>query len=288
MPLKIFFAVIINSLICYSQTNIADILYPLSSDTTEYSIIPIYNRDELNSIIKDIEVPTLPNIACQFSKCDFLDSVKSKQFRKIDINGDGEMDIVFSTDGCSDEILNLIWIKQKNYYKFAKFHWGTIVRVFRNISNSHSLLIRSGYCCAGIVGSYKLYDPSNKDLHRFMENQYTTICEFWGTQFPKEKTMSIPFHTNRDKAQLRTSHELLNTLDTLRGEFEEMAVYGNIIAEYANKSTGKILNEFVDANSERWYFVLMDAKDFIGYNRFYNTHFSFKCGWMNSKDVKLL
>ena len=286
MPFKLFIAILINTLVCYSQTNIADVLYPLSSDTTEYLAIPIYNHDELNSVIKDIEAPTLPNIMCQFSQCDFLDSVKSKQFRKIDINGDGEMDIIFSTGGCSDEILNLIWIKQKYYYKFIEFHWGTIVRVFRNNNNSHSLLIRSGYCCGGQFGSYQLYDPSNKDFHRIIENQSNVICEFMDTQFPKGKTMSKPFHTIRDKAPLRTSHEELNLLDSSRCAFYE-AVYGNIIAEYVIRSTGKILSEYTDSMGEHWYFVLMDPKDLIGYNRFFNAHFSFKCGWINSKDVKI-
>jgi hypothetical protein len=287
VPLKLFIIFLFNTLICYSQTNIADILYPLSSDTTEYSVIPIYSPDELNSIIKDIELPTLPNIACQFSQYDFLDSLKSKQFRKIDINGDEEMDIIFSTNGCSDEILNLVWIKQQNYYKFIKYHWGTIVRVFKNKNNSHSLLIRTGYCCGGTVAFYKLFDPSNKDIHRLIDNQFSTICEFWGTQLPKEKTMSKPFLTIRDKVPLRTSHEVLNLLDSSRCAFYE-AVYGNIIAEYVEKSTGKILSEYTDSIGDHWYFVLMDAKNLIGYNRFYNAYGSFKCGWMNSKDVKLL
>jgi hypothetical protein len=287
MAFKLFFAILINTFVCFAQSNIADILYPLSSDTSEYSAIPIYSQVELNSIIKDIETPTLPNIMCQFSQCDFLDSAKSKQFRKIDINGDGEMDIVFSTDRCSDEILNLIWIKQKYYYKFTEYHWGTIVRVFRNKNNSHSLLIRSGYCCGGTVGSYQLFDPSNKEIRRIIDNQFNTICEFWGTQFPKEKTVSKPFHTIHDKAPLRTSHEELNLLDSSRCAYYE-AVYGNIIAEYVEGSTGKILSEYTDSKGEHWYFVLMDPKDLIGYNRFYNAHFSFKCGWINSKDIKLL
>ena len=287
MPFKLFIAILINALVCYSQTNIADVLYPISSDTTEYSAIPIYSPDELNTIMKNIEVPTLPNIYCQFSQCDFLDSVKSTQFRKIDINGDGEMDIIYSANGYSDEILNFIWIKQPNYYKFIEYHFGTIVRVFRNKNNSHSLLIRSGYCCGGQFGSYQLYDPSNKDIHRIMDNQFNTICEFMGTEFPKEKTMSKPFHTIRDKAPLRTSHELLNLLDSSRCAFYE-AVYGNIIAEYVERSTGKILSEYTDSMGGHWYFVLMDPKDLIGYNRFYNAHFSFKCGWINSKDIKIL
>ena len=288
MPFKLFIAILLNTFICYSQTNIADILYPLSADTTSYSVIPVYNHDELNTILKNIEIPTLPNNICQFSKCDFLDSVKSKQFRKIDINGDGEMDIIYSTNECSEEVLNLIWIKQKYYYKFSEYHYGTIMRVFKNKNNSHSLLIRSGYCCAGEVGSYNLYDPSNKDIRRFIDNQFNTICEFTGTQFPKEKTQSKSFYTIRDKAQLRTSHEVIDSLDTSRGEFEEMAVYGNIIAEYVEKSTGKILSDYTDANGEHWYFVLMDATNLIGYSRFYNAHFSFKYGWINLKDIKIL
>jgi hypothetical protein len=287
MPFKLFIAILINTFVCYSQTNIADILYPLSEDTTNYSVLPVYTRDELKNMQDNIEIPTLPYNTCQFSKSDFLDSTKSKQFRKIDINGDGEMDIIYSTNECSDEIQNLIWLKQKNNYKFSEYHYGTIIRVFKNKDNSHSLLIRSGYCCAGQVGSYKLYNPSNKDIHRIIENQFTTICEFWGTQFPKEKTLSKPFFTIHDKAQLRTSHEVLNSMDSSRCEFDD-AVYGNIIAEYVEKSTGKILSEYIDSIGEHWYFVLMDAINLIGYNRFYNAHGSFKCGWINSKDVKIL
>ncbi|MDR3609398.1 MAG: hypothetical protein P4L27_02415 [Ignavibacteriaceae bacterium] len=288
--LKLFFAVAFSSVICFSQTNIADVLYPRSPDTLVYSDFPAYTLDELNNIQNSIEAPKMPNDNCQFRTSDFLDTSRTQYFRKIDLNGDGQLDIIYSLNYCADELLNLIWIKQNNIYKFSTAYYGTISRLIKNQNKDYSLLIRTGYCCGGYVGYYRLYSPFDfdKDIIRFIEKRIN-ICEFINTQFPTDKISPRKFVILNDKAPLRTSHEINNSLDSLRSHAEiNIAVYGNIVAEYIQGSTGKLISEFSDSLGEHWYFVLMDNKNLMNYNRFYRDNDTYKCGWINSKDIKIL
>jgi hypothetical protein len=285
--IKLFFAVAFSSIICFSQTNIADVLYPRSPDTLVYSDLPAYTLDELKNIQKSIEAPKMPNDNCQFRTSDFLDTSRTQYFRKIDLNGDGQLDIIYSLNNCADELLNLIWIKQNNTYKFFNSYFGTISRLFKNPNKGHSLLIRTGYCCGGYVAHYKDI-PFDKDIIGSYEKRIN-ICEFINTQFPTEKISPRKFVILNDKAPLRTSHEINNSLDSLRSHAEvNIAVYGNIVAEYIQGSTGKLISEFSDSLGEHWYFVLMDNKNLMNYNRFYSDYNTYKCGWINSKDIKIL
>jgi hypothetical protein len=286
--IKIFIALAFCSVLCFSQTNIADVLYPRSPDTLVYSDLPAYTPDELKDIKKNIEPPKVSRIGCEFKMSDFLDTAKPDYFKKIDLNGDGQSDILYSARYCGEEMLTWIWIKQNNSYKFFKAYDGTIIRLFKNQDKEYSLLIRTGYCCAGFVGYYRLYIPFDTDIYGAIEKRDINICEFIHTQFPNEKVSPKKIITLNDKAPLRISHEINNSLDSLASEFETRAVYGNIVAEYVRGSKGKIIAEYSADPDEHWYFVLMDNTNLIGYNRFYNDYNTYKCGWINSKDIKIL
>jgi hypothetical protein len=285
--IKIIIAVALLSVISFSQTNIADLLYPRSPDTLVYSDLLSYSPDELKDIKKSLEPPEVTTAGCEFKMSAFLDTVKPDYFKKIDLNGDGQPDIIYSVHYCSEEMITWIWIKQNNTYKFSKAYFGTIIRLFKSQNKDYSLLIRTGYCCAGIVGYYKLYIPFDTDIYRAIEKRDINICEFIQTQFPNEKITPKKFITLNDKAPLRISHEINNSLDSLRSEFEAQAVYGNIVAEYVRGSSGKIIAEYSSNPGEHWYFVLMDNTNLIGYNRFYKAYNTYKCGWINSKDIKI-
>jgi hypothetical protein len=286
--IKLFIAISFISSICLSQTNIADILYPRSADTLIYSDLPTYTIDELSVIQNSIvESPEKITEGCVFDKSYFLDTSKTQYFKKIDLNGDGQMDIIYTSNHCADELIQLVWIKYNNDYKFLRRCVGSICRLFRNQNKKFSLLIRTGYCCGGYVAHYKLYNPFFKDKNELFAGQEIKICEFYDTQFPQEKISPRHFTTLTDKVPLRLSHNYNNSLDSLRSQAEGRTVYGNIIAEYAERSTGKLLGEYLDNNGEHWYFVLMDNKNFVGYDRFYEDYKTFKCGWVNSKDIKI-
>jgi len=289
MLFKLFIIVLFNAVICFSQSNITDILYPLSDTVLDFSVFPAYNRTELQTLQNNIEIPgRLHNNSCEFVKSDFLDSVNAGHFIKIDLNGDGQPDIVFSKHGCADELFNFIWIKQTNQYKYIESHFGTILRAIKTKTSGYQLLTKYGYCCGGRVGFYKLTDPMDTNKFKYLKSQQNVYCEFIDTQFPKELVAPRSFITITDRSQLRTSPGVNNVVDSSISRYEQIAVYGNLVAEYVIKSTGKILSSFTDNNGNLWYFVLMDGKNLIGYNRFYDAQYAYKCGWMNSKDIKIL
>ena len=289
MLFKLFIILLFNAVICFPQSNIADILYPLSDTVLDFSVFPSYSRNELESLQNNIEIPKKdPRYGCEITQSSLFDSVYRYKFIKIDFNGDGQSDIFCSTEHCADEIISYAWIKVNNSYKYVNRYVGTILRAVKTKSNGYKLLTKYGYCCGGYVGNYELIDPSDTNKYWFINRQPTVYCEFIDTQFPKELVAPKPFITITDRAQLRTSHEVNNFLDSSISRFEEIAVYGNLVAEYVIKSTGKILSGFTDNNGDLWYFVLMDGKNLIGYNRFYRAQYAFKCGWMNSKDIKIL
>ena len=174
MPFKLFIAFLFYSIISYSQTNLADLIYPLSQDTLKLSSFPLYSRDELIAMQDNIELlkkPQYPN-GCDFNKSFFLDTSHVNHFTRIDINGDGQMDILYSGSYCSEEPTDIIWIKQDNLYKEQKSYYGTIFRIIKNKTGGCSFLIREGYCCGGMVGTYKLYTPYDTSFNRFIENQF--------------------------------------------------------------------------------------------------------------------
>lgn len=286
---KIIFIAIASTSLCYSQKNIADVLFSTSTTAIELTSITGYNLSELNLMKENIEIPDgFTEYPCIKHLCENIDTSSYRYYKKYDISGDGINDLIYSTYCGTEEYQNFLWIRIGKKFKFCGLYIGEIMRIVRRYPfEPCSFFLRTGYCCAGYIGDYTFYEPILNKQHIAWE-PVRTFQEYDDTEIPSKLIYPIPFVITEAKYRLRESPIIIDSLDNEKSSRENRKVFGNILAEYPKGCTGLTFAEHKGADGRIWWFVIMDKSDSLSYDRFYGGSRTYKCGWMSSKYLKLL
>jgi hypothetical protein len=171
----------------------------------------------------------------------------------IDINDDGEKDIIYNGGTSGEPNITIILIKQQDEYKKVFEQYQNIIEM-KFIDNKLSkLVISNPGCCGDPPVVFYFYDITHNNSNPVFQ-LYNTIGYASWTEKPENKfsTEKI-FYTVSDDAKLRMDCFLLNT-EHYNNSFYD----GNIIFHYKKGIKGYALAEKT-ANGKDWLFVRMSA-----------------------------
>jgi hypothetical protein len=275
--------ILLYSILANAQDNVADVLFA-NSNSVNYEQLSPCRLSEIKQFKRFLDEP----IESWHSSCysdSPLEGVDSTltQFRLVDFSGDGVKDLIYTSYCSSETQFNFLWLRDGDSLKFVGSYVGTVKYLFRsNVLEPYSLVMVTGYCCAGYVGNYYVYRFNAGTKPKQLDSLYT-IREFSGTVFPTQTMHPIPFVVSQEGYQLRSSPIVFDSLDTDLSDMEEVEVRGNILARFQKGSRGLAVAKQADATGREWWFVVMDGEAKMIYTRFYSKQAASVCGWMSSR-----
>lgn len=254
---------------------------------SSFGKLPKLSVEELVPVISNLEISS--EYANEFDIMTDTEDLEgmSNVYRFHDFTGDGIEDLVYNGYvGGNEEMLFVLWEKQNGKFRIAGVNWGEIAKIFLELNNNkiYSFAIISGLCCDGSIGDIKIFSPLFKEDNLTYTEKYRYRFFVW-TSFPdgykiiSEKRFQIKI----DSCCLRGSTKTDNEYDKELSNFEDMPVYGNIIARLKKGSTGTAYAKFQDKSKNLWWFVALDTNARVTYNRFYRDTCAYKCGWIDTK-----
>ena len=219
-------------------------------------------------------------------------SKKIKDYRFIDFNQDGLIDIVFRGFTSGESIVTIFFRRTPEGYDFVQEFYGSIYKVSDySTSRQFSFSFVSMGCCAAVVNQFYYYNSFIDDKSgKISFSAGEKLSYYVDTKFPpifydKNKF----FKTINDKYFLRAQPFIDDT--TMRAwEFAETALMkGNIIAVYPQNSHGFALADEIDKTGRKWYFVMMMNNKKPIETTLYPENENFKsCGWVSSNFVEMV
>ena len=215
--------------VTFSQTssNIANIVFPSESQISE-SQLKSLTASELKEIQSQIDLSD--NSGCLYLvKVKIDDNVIEELlagFKKYDISGDGVDDLIFSSPCAHEEMQNHFWVKKDKRYYHSGLIVGTLEKLYKaNGMQALSIVSRSDWCCIPYVGTINLFipEPSDSKLKYKLKKR---VKEFVSITVPEKRIIEKKFPVINDK------------YDADASEFEQMAVYGNTLANFSKGSKG--------------------------------------------------
>lgn len=200
----------------------------------------------------------------------------------IDINNDGDKDVIYQGPTGGEPNITVIFLKQdKNYLEVFRQYQDIFEIEFKDDKLSRLALTNPGCCADPQVVDY-FYSVSYNDNKPTFKLERTTgylsNYEKPKNKFSQEKSFTI----SQDNAKLRNECYELDTEHPYYGES------GNILTTYKKGSTGRAFAE-KNENGVFWLYVLMDKK-----SKFDNNDFpTFKeqpielYGWIKKKETDL-
>jgi len=258
-----------------------------------FSRFDTMNSVQLRKIKRFIEKP--PDGFGWFSQ-DFASSNEkaASQFRQIDFSGDGVPDLVLSVPAYGEEYTTFLWVKVDSMYKFCAALWGSPDAILRDsTSGAYSMVLVSGYCCAGTIGDYTLFVPSIA-AGKLSYSPKEIIRECDDTQLPKYRLASRPFALPDSLNIIRLWPDEYNDLDTDR-TFGDDTAWGNILAKIPRGSRGFALAQQTDTFGIRWTFVVLQPSVQPLYTMMYQSAASSEygigsqmAGWIEEDSLRFL
>ncbi len=219
--------------------------------------------------------------------CSELESTCS---RFCDFTGDGIDDLIYSNYVGGEEMLTVIWEKQDTMYRIAGSAWGEIAKILVDTNSNHySFVIVSGLCCDGFIADIKVYSPilKNDNLNYIEKYRYRSFGKSFSVdnyEIIQKKRLLV----NKDTCCLRSCPKVDNEYDKEISDFEDMPVYGNIIARLKEGGMGTAYAKFKDESENLWFFVALDTNARVTYNRFYRDTLANKCGWIEDRFLEFV
>jgi hypothetical protein len=289
----IFIIILFSSLSVFAveaKKEITDILFREYKQIS-FEKLPKSSVEELVTIIPNLEISS--EYANEFdimTDTEYFEGI-SNVYRLHDFTGDGIEDLIYNGYVGSEEMFFALWEKQNNKFRIAGITWGEIAKIFLESTNNkiYSFALISGLCCDGFVGDIKTFSPVFKAGNLTYMEKYSYRFFVW-TSFPDEYEVISKkrFQIKTDSCSLRDSPETDNKYNKELSGFEDMPVYGNIIAKLAKGSTGTAYAKFQDELENLWWFVALDTNARATYKRFYRDTCAYKCGWIDTKFLDII
>jgi hypothetical protein len=212
-------------------------------------------------------------------------------FKRFDL-GKGKDGLIYSSYFGSEEMHNLIWMKQGNRYKFSGELTGKIVKMFRDTDKQpFSIVTRSGWCCVPVVGAFNLYNPTD-DAGIISYKLIKSIQEHIRVKMPEARMEQLKFRVKEERYRLREAPEIDDKpYPDYPSDVEGVEIIGNILAEFKKGSTGTAIAEHDDNTGRKWWFVIMEPHTETSYTRFHDDEEGKKqytMGWMSSRYLEII
>lgn len=278
-----------------AQADFTSLVYP-AKVSIDFQRIESLSMSQLKEIAPNIELPD-SGMGFFFARFQTLSGELAKQVNRedlardlkfFDFSGDGVADLIFCGNAGPEEHFTYLWQRVRQTYLKRGGMWGRPTRLIRNAQvGPYSFVVLSGLCCAGYVGEYRLYSPSNQS-RRLSYVARDTVLDFHEMVFPNKRTLSIDLLVKKPTQMLRLSPMILDTLDELASSIEEMPVRGNILSHIPGGSQVLAIARAVDEANRKWMFVLFRPKAKLAYSRFYSSPMATIAGWMEEKSLKTI
>jgi hypothetical protein len=285
--MRLILLAILLPLSAHAQSNVADILFS-DSHSVNYQDVRQCTLREVLPLRKFVMRDASWRSSCHDSLSLEGDSSSLTLFRFVDFSGDGVNDLIYTSYCMSETQMNFLWRRVDDSLHFVGSCIGTLLYLYRsNVLEPYSLVVVTGYCCAGYVGDYDSY-RCEEATNSLRHEPLLTVREFDETVFPKTKMTPIAFVVAQEGYRLRSSPMIVDSVDTLASEHEEVEVRGNTLARFTKGSKGIAVAKQTDSTGRVWWFVIMDRKARTIYSRFYGDSQASVCGWMSSRFLSRL
>ena len=205
----------------------------------------------------------------------------------IDLNGDGQNDIVF--DGLSGGEPNRIAIFINERATFLKVFddYQKILKIEFQSDKLNQIWIENRGCCGDPMvqlKSYKVsYDNSVPKFEKIIQSRFFNDCS---AIRPKEKfEVVIKFEVMNDNYNIRFSPEINN-----ENEYCWDQITGNILGSLTKGQKGFALGEYLDETGRIWWFSAFPPDTNIENSFYYNHGISedWALGWISSRYVQIV
>lgn len=201
---------------------------------------------------------------------------------QIDINNDGEKDIIYQGPAGGEENMTVIFINENNSYTEV-FRKKQVIFEIEFIENRLSNLAINNVGCCADPQVLEYYYKVNYQNNRPNFSLTRTIGYLSDYEKPINKfEQEIPFIIQNDEAKLRNDCYELNTLQPFYG------TNGNILNTYKKGDKGIAIAHKIE-NGTQWVYVLMAKKMIVGDTDFY----TFReqeielYGWLKKRETNL-
>jgi hypothetical protein len=279
----------------YSQINIQT--YTTATDTfywKKYIHIPQPSKLNLKKYSRSGQTSNIDRFMLQYSS-DYPqftnDSMKmftvkdwKKHLYPIDINNDGQSDIIFSGSGGGESDITRIYLNRMDGFElvFEDYQYITKFRIEKNRLISLQ---------TGDIGYDDAWLYFTRDYTVTWENQIPcfvkgkqTVC-YKNTEEPREYYPEpVPFASIADTLLLRASAAKLN--EPFNPQLDN---FGNILAKYRTKAHGSILARKSYGKGNQWYFVEMSPVTYPSASIFYEADKipTFILGWVSESSIRV-
>lgn len=177
-----------------------------------------------------------------------------KKFKKIDLNGDGNLDLIYR-DGCPYKEVSIFIVNTSGYESLISNQQGIITTVLP--SNDKTILrIKQEPCCCMKSGSIQEYLFSNR------EKEIKKREVYWAVDFEfSDNNLATDLEENEilSNTKIRTSPKTIN--EEIKDECSDDVYNGNIIGEIKKGAQYKILDSKVDEEKNYWELVELISTD---------------------------
>ncbi len=200
-----------------------------------------------------------------------LDEANRTSFRRLDVDGDGIPDILYTGSGlCREGGATLVWFGRNNGFEIRQPALWAAVTLKVLPANKPRISWAEAACCGGTVDEYGVGDLDNIRMVEVVKT--ANFAEPPKTHYPKPEQFK-----NARETVLRSSPRRLDAYDASLSEVQGAAVFGNILSKFLPGVTGKALAEYRDRGGRAWCFVLLDdSNDVLRYH----SPFSVNAGWV--------
>lgn len=257
---------------------ISEILFQESKQWKMFDSLPIMDKQTVRRYepmmrkiyLKNSRMDWMEHPSCSVIERLFSEEYGPNKFRFVDVNGDGNKDIVYSGDAiCAEGNLTIVWLGNKKGLE----NKAPIIRSFRilkaEMSGASRITSISEGCCGDPVDHYVLGDiliPAKIDSAKILGHM----------EIPKSaKVSKKPVRFSHD-VSIRYSPEQMDKYDQGMSKHIMNAVFGNVVSKYLAGATGNILATYIDGKGTKWglFFVDQGSRIYL-----YHNPYGVNVGW---------
>lgn len=205
----------------------------------------------------------------------------------IDLNGDGQNDIVFDGLSGGEPHRIAIYINERATFLKVFEDYQKILKIEFQSDKLNKIWIENRGCCGDPMvqlKTYKVsYDNSVPKFEEIVQSRYFNDCS---AIRPKEKFEDvIKFEVTNDNYNIRFSPEINN-----ENEYCWDQITGNILGSLTKGQKGFALGEFIDETGRTWWFSAFPPDTNIENSFYYNHGISkdWALGWISSRYVRIV
>jgi hypothetical protein len=204
----------------------------------------------------------------------------SKNTHVIDINLDGEYEIVYSGNvGIESDVFVLFQKNNKSYKEIFKT-FGNIINLEKsNVLSPLQIVVYNEGCC-GNEDDYLEYYSVMCSNENGLEVQLAKVINYFkGTVLPEKIVDPIAFYVVKEKYNLRTDP----IIDNSEEPYHPRIIQGNVIEIFVKEDKGYAISEIIDETGRVWWFVIMKTKKMYQSEIDGENYPLYVMGWMSSR-----